>query len=201
MWMLCMACVLSCCYSTCTCDGDVMLSVGGALGVGGEWGRAWALSGLTGMMYWWWMPTEEVAFVTCFECFLYVLWIKGNWNKTNNLTSYLIVAYLLKDINGIANAYLIHMYRDVGIGWPRLTSEPWVKSIMGELKTEVDVVLVDSPRSIRWEAAVCLKPEKGLLHFTVKRFPRNPCLKLIWTNSQFLGSAWLQTVQCDLTQR
>lgn len=170
-----MVCVLSCCYwTTCTCEGDVMLSVGGALGVGGEWGRAWALNGFTGVTYWWWMPTEEVAFVMCFECFfLYVLWIKGNSNKTNNLTSYLIVAYLLPDINWIANAYLIRTYRDVGLGWPRFASDPWAKSIMGELKTEVDVVLVDSPQSICGDAAVCLKPEKGLRHVTVKRFPWN----------------------------
>lgn len=78
MWMLCMVCVLSRCYWTHLCERDVMLSVGGALGVGGEWGWAWALSGLTGVMYWWWkrrMLQEEVSFVMCFECFLYVLWI------------------------------------------------------------------------------------------------------------------------------
>lgn len=74
MWMVC---VLSRCYWTHLCERDVMLSVGGALGVGGEWGWAWALSGLTGVMYWWWKRRmlQEVSFVMCFECFLYVLWI------------------------------------------------------------------------------------------------------------------------------
>ncbi len=101
----------------------------------------------------------------------------------------MIVAYLLQDINWIANTYLIRMYRDVGLGWPRFTSESWVKSNIGELKTEVHTIHL-------WRLllyAFNLKRD----YFTVTRF--------IWIsrfeiNGQFpIGwSAWLKTVHGNL---
>lgn len=59
------------------------------------------------------------------------------------------------------------MYRDLGLRWPRFTSDPRVKSVLGKLKTGVGVVLAAPTRSNCGDAADCLRPEKGLLHFTV----------------------------------
>lgn len=59
------------------------------------------------------------------------------------------------------------MYRDLGLRWPRFTSDPRVKSVLGKLKTGVGVVLAAPTQSNCGDAADCLRPEKGLLHFTV----------------------------------
>ena len=59
------------------------------------------------------------------------------------------------------------MYRDLGLRWPRFTSEPRMKSVLGKLKTGVGVVLAAPTQSNCGDAAECLIPEKGLLHFTV----------------------------------
>lgn len=116
----------------------------------------------------------------------YVLWIKGNSNKAN-LTRYLTVAYfwLLQKINWIAKTYLIRMYRDLGLRWPRFTSEPRMKSVLGKLKTGVGVVLAAPTQSNCGDAAECLMPEKGLLHFTVTGSLES-LLKFKWTIPNWL---------------
>ncbi len=79
--IICRECCVWCVFSLLlnSCERDVTLSVGGALGVDGEWGRAWALNGFTGMIDWWKlrMLQEEVAFVMCFECFFMFCESKG----------------------------------------------------------------------------------------------------------------------------
>lgn len=77
------------------------------------------------------------------------------------------------------------MYRDLGLRWPRFTSDPRVKSVLGKLKTGVGVVLAAPTQSNCGDAADCLRPEKGLLHFTVTGSLES-LLKFKWTISNWL---------------
>lgn len=82
----------------------------------------------------WWMFVKfplKVCVWSGFECIFYVLWIKGKSEIKLNLTRYdtlLTVTYFWLYINWTANT-LIHMYRDLGHGQPRL------ESVMEKLKT------------------------------------------------------------------
>lgn len=71
-----------------------------------------------------------------YECIFYVLWIKGKSEIKNNLTRYntlLTVTYFWLYINWTTNT-LIHMYRDLGHGQPRFSSESRLEWVMEELK-------------------------------------------------------------------
>lgn len=84
------------------------------------------------------------------------------------------------------------MYRDLGLGWPRFTSDPRVKSVLGKLKTGVGVVLAAPTQSNCGDAADCLRPEKGLLHFTVTGSLES-LLKFKRTISNWLGHVGKET--------
>lgn len=70
------------------------------------------------------------------ECIFYLLWIKGKTEIKLNLTRYNIlftVTSLWLYVNWTANT-LIHMYRDLGHGQPRFSSESRLESLMEKLK-------------------------------------------------------------------
>lgn len=83
-----------------------------------------------------WMFDMFPLKVCVWMCF-YVLWIKGKSEIKLNLTRYdtlLTVTYFWLYINWTANT-LIHMYRDLGHGQPRCSSESRLDSVMEKLKT------------------------------------------------------------------
>lgn len=102
-----------------------------------------------------------------YECIFYVLWIKGKSKIKLNLTRYntiLTVAYFWRNINWTANT-LIHMYRDLGHGQPRFSSESGLESVMEKLKT----LLGHRHKPTMELLHDCLNPEKDLLHLTSKK--------------------------------
>lgn len=88
----------------------------------------------------WWMFDKfpsKVCVWSGYECIFYVLWIKGKSEIKMNLTRYntlLTVTYFWRYINWTANT-LIYMYRNLGHGQPRFSSESRLESVMEKLKT------------------------------------------------------------------
>ncbi len=101
----------------------------------------WSLSGgKWAQRLMWWMFDQfplKVCVWSGYECIFYVLWIKGKSEIKLNLTRYdtlLTVTYFWLYINWTANT-LIHMYRDLGHGQPRFSSESSLESVLKKRET------------------------------------------------------------------
>lgn len=137
MWMLCLVvCFIFSLLPPSLCE-NVTLCWWSLCG--GKHGKCVEVCKWAQRLMWWMfdMFPLKVCVWSGYECIFFVLWIKGKSEIKLNLTRYdtlLTVTYFWLNINWTANT-LIHMYRDLGHGHPRFSSESRLESVMEKLKT------------------------------------------------------------------